>query len=274
MKSKNIKKLFAATLAMGLLFTAPVTADAATTTKTTTISAQSEYLYNSGISNSGAIYVKLDEPGDYITNIKSKNPSLIAKQAYAYSYYYKTPDSTYNGSDYNAIIGLYAKKNLTTSVTFDVYGENNKKKETKTVKVIVKSTSYKSPVKSVTFSGKPIEYNKLYSAKSGKVKVKMNKNFKLLKLEVGTYTSPKKTIEGNTIRHDSEMVYKKFKNNSKITLGKYGYNYSYYTKYSDGKRYLSSSSDILATTSIRITYLDKKTKNTGTIYYTIHKLAK
>lgn len=274
MKSKNIKKLFAATLAASLLFTAPVTADAATTTKATTISAQSEYLYNSGISNSGAIYVKLDEPGDYIANVKSKNSSLIAKQVSAYSYYYKTPDTTSNNNNFYAIIGLYAKKNLTSSVTFDIYGENNKKKETKTVKVTVKSTSYKSPVKNITFSGKPLEYNKLYSAKPGKVKVKMNKNFKLLKLEVGTYTKPKKKVEGSSTQYQSEMVYKKIKNNSKIIPGKYGYNYSYYTKYSDGNRYLNSSSNILASTSIRITYLDKKTKTTGTVYYTIHRLAK
>lgn len=273
MKQKTLKQFVVTALAACLLFTTPLTANAATATKATNISVQSEYTYNSGVSDSGAIYVKLDEPGDYITNIKSKNSSLTAKLVYAHTYYYQSESSSTGNNNYYAIIGLYAKKNLTTSVTFDIYGENNQKKESKTVKVTAKGTSYKNPVKTITFGGKPVDYYKLYSAKKGKLKVTMNKNFKLLKVEVGTYTSPKKTVSDSSTRYESEMVYKKVKNNSKITLGKYGYYYSYSNKFSNGKQSSHYSSRILAPTEIRITYQDKKTKTTGYVYYIIHKLA-
>lgn len=274
MKQKMFKRVMAAALAVGLLFTTPVTSEAANVTKSTTISPYSDYSYSSGISDTGAIYVELDEPGDYIKNIKSKNSNLKAKLTRGYHYYYKSEDYTSKSDENCAVIGLYASKKLSTSVSFDIYGADNKKKESKTVKVNVKTTSYLNPVKKITFSGKPIDYTKLYTQKSGKVKVSLNKNFKLQKIEVGTYTSPKKTASDSSTRYENEIVYKKIKNNSKVTLGKYGYYYSYSYQYSDGKTHSSYNSRILAPTYIRITYQDKKTKDTGTVTYSIRKLIK
>lgn len=274
MKQKMFKRVMAAVLAVGLLFTTPVTSEAAKVTKSTTISPYSDYSYSSGISNTGAIYVELDEPGDYIKNIKSKNSNLKAKLTCGYSYYYKSDDYISKSNNYYAVIGLYTNKALSTKVSFDIYGEDNKKKESKTVKVTAKTTSYLNPVKSIKFGGKELDYNKLYTAKSGKVKVTMNKNFKLLKLEAGTYSAPKKTTSDSCTRYENEIVYKKAKNNGKITLGKYGYYYSYNYQYSDGKIHSNYSSRILAPTYIRITYQNKKTKDTGTVTYSIRKLIK
>lgn len=274
MKQKMFKKILTTALAVGLLFTTSVTSEAAKTTKATTISPLSEYSYSSGISNSGAIYVQLDEPGDYITNIKSKNSNLKAKLTRAYTYHYKTDYYTSSNNTNYAVIGLYGKKALSTTVTFDIYGENNKKKESKSVKVNVKTSSYTNPVKSIKFAGKPLDSTKLYTAKSGKLKVTLNKKYKLLKVETGTYTAPVKSTSYNTTYYENEMVYKQIKNNSKITLGKYGYYYSYNHLYSDGDRHSYYSTRILAPTEIRITYQNKKTKTTGTVTYTMNKLIK
>lgn len=272
MKQKIFKNLVVSVLVMGMLFTTPVTADAATVTKSTKISTMSEYSYSSGISTSGAIYVQLDEPGDYITNIKSKNSGLTAKLTYAHSYY--AIDSSPDDKDYYAVIGLLAKKKVSTSVSFDIYGEDNKKKETKTVKVTAVNTSSQLPVKSITFGGKPLTYSKLYTSKKGKVKVTMNKNYKLVKLEAGTYTAPKKFDSNYIDLYENELAYKTIKNNSKVTLGTRGYYYSYFNQSYGGKRNYTLSTRIVAPTYLRITYENKKTKATGTVTYSIKRLAK
>lgn len=268
MKRNIFKKLTIFTLTAAMLFTTPVMADAATVTKSTTISPLSEYTYSSGISNSGAIYVQLDEPGDYVTNIKSKNSALTAKLTRYYAYY---PSSVKN---YYAVIGLFANKKVSTSVSFDIYGQDNKKKESKTVKVTAANTSTKNPIKKITFGGKAINPNKLYTSKKGKMKVTMNKNYKLLKLEAGTYTAPKKSTSSDGTQYQNEQIYKTIKNNSKVTLGKYGSYYSYAYQSATGQRTSGFSSRIIAPTSIRITYQNKKTKTTETAIYYIYRLAK
>lgn len=272
MKQKIFKNLVVSALVMGMLFTTPVTADAATVTKSTKISTMSEYSYSSSVSTSGAIYVQLDEPGDYITNIKSKNSALTAKLTYVHSYY--AINSSADDKDYYAVIGLFAKKKVSTSVSFDIYGEDNKKKETKTVKVTAVNTASELPVKSITFGGKPLSYTKLYTSKKGKVKVTMNKNYKLVKLEAGTYTAPKKSSSDFSTQYQNEVSYKTIKNNSKVTLGTRSYYYSYFNQTYSGKRSYSLSTRIVAPTYIRITYQNKKTKATGTVTYSINRLAK
>ena len=229
MKQKKLFKLAAITaFAVGIMALTPVTADAATATKKTTISPGVTYTYSSDVSNEGAIRVEFDEPGDYITNIKVKNKNLIAKETDAHASYSKYTSDYYNNEyksdSYYSVIGLYAKKKLTTTVTFDVYDINNKKKETKTVKVTAKaktSTGTGNPIKSITYAGKPFSYGQLMSKSTGKVKVKMNKNYKLVSMEVGTYTKPTTKKSDTSSNTQNEMKYKKIKNNAKISLGKY-----------------------------------------------------
>lgn len=133
MKQNTLKKLSCMALAVGILFSTQVTADAATVTKSTIITPKTEYSFSSGTSNTGAIYVDLDAPEDYISNIKVKNSSLIAKLTDMQSEYTSYADGRTTSKSY-AVIGLYAKKNLSTTISFDIYGENNQKKESKKVK--------------------------------------------------------------------------------------------------------------------------------------------
>ena len=282
MKQKKLFKLATITaFAVGILALTPMTADAAKAPKKTTISPGVGYNYSSDISKEGAIRVEFDEPGDYIKNIKVKNKNLIAKETGAYVSYSKYSSKYYNSesdvdSNYSTI-GLFAKKNLTTTVTFDVYDINNKKKETKSVKVTAKSgtNSITNPLSSITYAGNPLGYGQVSSKSKGKIKVKMNKNYKLVSIEVGTYTKPNTTTSNNAITTKNEMTYKKIKNGGKITLGKYGY-YSdslYALPYSDYKSHYFTDY-ILAPTQIRITYKNTKTKDTGTISYEINRLVK
>ena len=290
MKQKKFFKLAAiTTLAVGMMALTPMTADAAKAPKKTTISPKISYTYSSDISNEGAIRVEFDKPGDYIKNIKVKNKNLIAQETGGYCYYSKYfseyYENEYGGDSNYSTIGLYAKKNLTTTLTFDIYGIDNKKKETKTVKVTTKvsssssssssTPSYGYPIKSVSYAGKPFYYGQFSTKSKGKINVKMNKNYKLVSIEVGTYGKPTKTSEGNSILIKNEIKYKKIKNNSKISLGKIAYYYEsiYNTDNSDYKsHYLNDH--LLAPTEIRITYKNKKTKDTGVLTYRLYSFAK
>lgn len=272
MKKRNLllQAVAISAFAISVLTTTSVTANAATAPKSTTISPNTEYSYSSDVTSSGAIHVKLDDPEDYIGNIKSKNPSLKAKLTYMYC--------MDGNSDNYATIGLYAKKKLNTVVTFDIFDANGKKKESKSVKVIAKTatSTTKVPIKSATFAGKPITYGKVSTKSSGKFKVTMNKGFKLVKLEVGTYSSPKKEVTGNnSSRISNTMSYKTIKNNAKIQLGKKCYTYQYLSNTADNDYYYSSyHTYILAPTQIKVTYKNTKTKVTGVAYYTIYRIAK
>lgn len=281
MKKRNLllQAVTVVAFSISILATTPTTAKAATAPKSTTIVPKVEYLWSSsssGGSYTGAIHVDLDDKEDYIGNIKSKNSSLIAKQTYAYAHF--STRSNTQEQPY-AMIGLYAKKNLNTVVTFDVFDANGKKKESKSVKVVAKSnpTTTKPPFKSITFNGKPLVYGKLYTKSSGTLKVKMNSNFKLVSIKVGTYTTPKKqsTSSDSCVIMKNEMTYKTVKNNQKIKLGTNCDTYSYVYGTQDSNYYSSSyETRILAPTQILITYKNKKTKATGTLSYTIYRIAK
>lgn len=290
MKQKKLFKLATITaFAVGILALTPMTADAAKAPKKTTISPGVSYSYSSNISKEGAIRVEFDEPGDYIKNIKVKNKNLIAKETYSYADYSKYTSEYYSNESksdfYYTVIGLYAKKNLTTTITFDIYDINNKKKETKTVKVTTKSntqSSTGSPIKSITYAGKPFYYGQLTSNSKGKLKVKMNKNYKLVSIEIGTYTKPSALdLDALASKSDcssllqNKINYKKVKNNSKITLGKYASYYESFStsSYSDYKSY-GMRNYILAPTQIRITYKNTKTKDTGVLQYELNSFAK
>ena len=126
MRNKRMKQFIAGALAVGMIMTVPMTTEAATVTKQTTISPLCEYSYSSEISKEGAIYVELDAAEDYITNVKVRNKNLIAKVTRRDGYYSKYGDNNESKSDkYTAVIGLYAKKELTTKGSFDIYGKDH-----------------------------------------------------------------------------------------------------------------------------------------------------
>ena len=235
------------------------------------IFAYNEYSYN-------GITVYINDYKNHITNIKTSSKNLKAKVTR------KTYDS--NTTDNYGVIGLYALKEGKYTVSFDVLTEKGGKKlYSKKVTVYAKNDS---PIKSITYAGNTNLYD-IQSKASGKLNVKMNKGYKLKSIEVGTYsyTDQKDTSKSSDTSvsvekdYNTTLTYKKVKNNSKITLGTIPYsNYTY--RYSKSSSDYSSSlniykylnTDVIASTDVRITYMDKYTKQETTTTYTIRRFAK
>ena len=116
-----------------------------------------------------------------VRNVKSNNKNMIAKYTYGYSH----KDSSEERG--NATISVYTKKEGSYKLSFDLY-LNGKKKSSHTITIYSKSDS---PIKKITFNGKPwYEAKTSYTnAKSGTVKVVLNKGYKLKKLEVKAFSS-------------------------------------------------------------------------------------
>lgn len=199
-----------------------------------------------------------------VRNVKSNNKNMIAKYTYGYSYKNSSEERG------NATISVYTKKEGSYKLSFDLY-LNGKKKSSHTITIYSKSDS---PIKKITFNGKPwYEAKTSYTnAKSGTVKVVLNKGYKLKKLEVET---SKVVKDSNSTSYHTESVIKSFKNGSKITLNtvpdksfneygntETGYYNRYYNNY------------MAAYTRINITYLDKYSKEEITTTYLISKLVK
>ena len=227
-------------------------------------------------SNGVKVYINNDE--NYITNIKTSSKNLKAKVAY--KNYYSSSEDNY------ASIGLYATKEGTYKLSFDVFNKKGGKKLfTKKVTVYAKADA---PFKSIKYAGSSNLYD-IQKKASGKLSVKLNKGYKLKSIEVGTYSyidqvDKNETSENSVAiekKYSTELKYKKVKNNAKITLGTIPssyYNYRYENEKNDYSSYLyvykSLSSDLIANTNIRITYIDKYTKEEVTTSYTIRRFAK
>lgn len=209
-----------------------------------------------------AIEFNYANPGDQIKNLKSSSKNLVVKQTYqqeeSEAHAYTTP------SNY-ARIGVYAKKEGKYTVSFDIYSKDGSvKRSSHKVTVYAKSDS---PVSSIKLDGKSIWDTDAYSAfttkKSGKLSIKMASGYTLKKITVRTYDKDGKTLE------------KVVKNNKKITLGQYGYSYSYdyQSSYNPESWYAYWSKSIGAPTYIEITYKDKWTKQNETVTYSIRRLS-
>lgn len=216
--------------------------------------------------------VYLVNEGDYIASVKSSSTNLVAKL---------TRKAVYTGSQYtmgtlsdgtnvkckaNYDITCFAKKKGTYTLTVTV--KNAKKKTTCKKKIKVYAEEYSAPINTFKYAGKLCSSYTLTNKKSGKINVKLNKGFKLQKIEVGTYAAAK------TKEYSPEPVFKKVKNNSKISLAtstKYAsdvYEYSY----DDGDYSYESGYDVeylCPITIIRITYKDTKL---GTVQTTEYEL--
>ena len=205
-----------------------------------------------------SVYVSLSTAGDTIRNVKGTSMKLkVTRENY----------SDDDPSEYT--ITYMPKKKGKLKITFDVYGKDGKKKSSKKITVF----SYPgTPIKSIKYAGKNLfMYGDNYK-KAGKLVVKMNSGYKLVKIELGCYGNDivnKSTYSTHTHR---EMQYKTVKNKSKITLGKKGYYYLSDAKYDDGSFYHSESSEVYVTNYIRITYKDKYTKQETTTSYPITRI--
>ncbi len=245
--------------------------------------------------------------------------------------YVETTSETYNSSSGSVAIRIQGKKAGKTKVTFNILDNNGTVVDKASINVVVKDVQ---PMKSLTFAGKDLlgtstigdaETKRLGSGKnsnlgyddntttkkSGKLKVKMNKNFKLVALYYGVLTdatdtststyststykyssnnagySDVETVKAdlngdgdtldtvNGIEEDNVTVkYTKIKNNKKIKLGKVGSYYvssSNYTYGTSSSSYSSSQLVTSAPTYVKVVYYDKVSKQYGTYQTTIYK---
>ena len=139
------------------------------------------YYKNYPMVNDSAISVQLGTNGKNIKNIKTSSKNLKAK----------VTRLSLSSSSNSGYVGVYAKKTGKYTVSFDVYNAQNKKIKKFTVKVNVTEPTFSnnSPFKSVTFNNKEYDYAKaVYNKNSVKVNVKMNKGYKLKKIEYSTYS--------------------------------------------------------------------------------------
>ena len=142
-----------------------------------------------------------------------------------------------------------------------------------------------SPFKKVLVNGK--DYYKMDSyfttKKSIKFKVVMNKGYKFKKLELGTYGAPAPVTDDyrsssykNYTNLENEMTYRTVKNGAKVTLGNYGSyslrEYDYDNGYDKPYKYHYLSDSMTASTYLRVTYIDKYTKQEETTSFYFSKL--
>lgn len=254
---KKVSKMMSFLLVMVMLVTLlPTTAIAANKDQIPT----KVRFYN--YSDERAISIDLADATQSIDNIKTDNKNLYAVLTGLEMNQEQSPNEDESRNKNQYYIGLRCKKNGTYTVSFDIVDKKGKKVETKEVKVF----AYDYPVKSITFDGKELSGSTL-KGKSAKVKVTLSSGNKIEKLEYGYY---KLEEQGDSERTDEE--YKVFKNGGKITFGTQPYYYSSeysneYEDYSSQSKYMNMGMD--APTYIRITYLDKYTKQSETIvdYY-------
>lgn len=194
-------------------------------------------------------------------------------------------------------VRLYAKKAGTYKLKYEAKLKNGGT-EKLTLKVIAKDNG--EAIKDVTFAGKsltncyrddPESYelknNRLWTkgfgkdttlAKSGKIHVTMNENFKLKKIEYGVVET--KTEDGIIVPkeadnsldpNDTKIAWKKVKNGKKIKLSKVDLDRRNINQ--NGLR-VNYNGNTTTVTYIRITYKDTKAKTTRRVIYTIQRIKK
>ncbi|MBD5465333.1 MAG: hypothetical protein HDR22_05875 [Lachnospiraceae bacterium] len=225
------------------------------------------YAYDSSYGGGATTYIYLSTDGDRVANVKSNSSNLLVKKTRE-SYYrstdtdWETNQKTTKWSYCSAYLSFFAKKQGEYKVAFDVVKADGSVRCTKeiTVKAIA-SRDYVDPIKSIKYAGKDLYKYYPYATKtSGVLKVTMKKSYKLVSIEVGSYNKKGK------------FVYKKVKNGKKISLAKKAvytreYNYS-----GGGSKYRYD--ELFPATYIRITYQNKKTKETDTWTTSLYTLNK
>lgn len=207
--------------------------------------------------------IELANAKDEVKNVKSssKNLKVVRVQEVSTNQSWDYETETYKEEhEYRYV--LYSKKNGKYTVKFDVVGADGTN-TSHSVTVFVKNDP---AVKSITFGGKNLG---VATSNSGKLKVVMNKGYKLKKIRVGKFKRIENPDTNYKVR--TEMVYTDIKNGSKVTLSKvpeeeiYDYEYTGYDGVSFTHR---NTKDVTAPTYFEVTYIDKWTKEEAvTMYY-------
>lgn len=257
-------------------------------------------------SNNKALKVKVLCKDEYKDPNKAedKQPDFDYLSADTNTYYYRnvkdeiistTDEKTLpkGGDEGKYTLRLYTKKAGTYKVKYKAILKDGTTVK-KSFKVIAKED--KAAVKCITFGGKYVYksddaklngddlkekgFGTYYTmAKSGKIRVTMNPDFKLKKIEVGT---PRTTVDKDGVKsHDYDdsssltglYNWKKIKNGKKIKLCKE--DTAMYNKKAEENQTLSLKNTSADDTVIRITYYDKKNKTTEReILVTINRVLK
>lgn len=225
-----------------------------------------------GMANSGYAEIpvaSMEKKGDvknikvYDSKGKKKTKDAVVRKTRLRRYSSKDSE----GSQSYAELQFYAKKAGKYVVKYDLY-ENGKKKG-KTRQFNIRANGYGKVLSSVVVDKKDIRkyvsgYNpdSYYTTKDKiSIKFKVAPGCKIKKIEMLYYDK------------NGKMKTKKIKNGQKVTLGKYG---NSYTNTSDSS-YTTSSKDMWAETTFRITYTDSydqyNTKAKQETYYYVYKKA-
>lgn len=219
-------------------------------------------IYNKYSSNEYTIAEFNLENYDNKIYVKCSSKNMYAGVTHKNSSYSKSSDQVQSSG--NVRVSAVFKKAGNYKVTVTEKTAKGKVVFTKNIKVYCNTSS---PVKKLTLNGKVRNYSYV-TMKSAKAKVTMNKGYKLKKIEYGVYK-----------KNSNEMVWKAIKNGGKVVFGKYPYHsgskneygdkdgdyYSYYEYYSE---------NLVADTFIRITYIDKYTKENDTVTYHYYRYLK
>lgn len=207
--------------------------------------------------------------GDYIAKAKADSKDLIVKVTQKTNYlgnsygYISVP----NKEGYEIIRSHYAISYFSTkpgkyTVTLTINNAKKKKIATKKVTVYVNNISF--PFKSIKFAGKDIGGTQTFSKTSGALKIKMNKTYKLKKIEVGKYD------KASYSEYSPEPTYIPVKNGASITLAQ---KTAFKSGVRDDSYYDSSYYDhnyICPVTFVRITYVDTLLNTQYTNTYRIY----
>ena len=226
-------------------------------------------------SNSGDLLVKVSYSRLYTGNSYASAYSATSYHDYAKEQW--VYNENLKNKEFKSVYGIeyFAKKagNYTITVTVK---KGKKKLATKKIKIY--ASEYTGPVDSVKYGGNiyGYGYGSSFSTtkKSGGLKIKMNKGYKLNKIEVGTYRDV--NIDSSSYEDYPEIKWKKLGNGKKLKLNTK-------TKYKEVSQHKYSQSTSTSTyqynylnpvTPVRITYSDTwtgQTKQTSMFYITYIK---
>lgn len=273
---KLLQMLFVLAIAVILLAIPNTNAKAATTRNTTfTVDSKTGIVYPTATraftfqTYNSPIEIYLKNEGDYISSVKA-GKGLVCK---------KTTKTDLKKGNYTSLssslatelklddkqkhfcvqynIGLYSEKPGNYTLTYTVKNKNKKKVGTYRVKVYVRDSIDGNPIRETKYAGTNYGLFSEFGTKkaSGKLQLKMNKDFSLKSIEVGY-------ADGTNIK------YKKIRNNSKIDLAKTTIykevNYSSGEPTENSYYYESGSSYnyLKPATFVKVTYYDKLLKIT------------
>ncbi len=306
---KNFKKLLSLTLAFAMLLSvfviSPINVNAGGAFEKTYTTYKKAipsklHMYNSSLSSTN-FKVVFTSPDYVISNLKTSSKNLKAKVTYTSKS--STPDETYVTEKYNAdknryedvyvkdsygysVITLASKgSDYKAKVTFSVKNKATGKVVSKhTVNVYVNDdTAFKSVKlgKNLLYTSDENAYENIDPVVTGnkaKLTVSLNKGYKLKSIEY--FSGEYKSVVDSDGDTSTEQVYKKVKNKKNITInskkdkdnGYYDYDNSYDLEdYNYHYHYKYSYSPLFSNTVIRVTYIDKYTKETCVRYFYAYK---